>query len=70
MTVQELINRLSKFPPDRAVMIQDGFNGGGTPRDINLGPQPSEITVADEDETVDCEGRFEEEIVVIGFGCY
>jgi hypothetical protein len=38
MKVGELIKELGKFLPEQEVMILDGYNGGGVPREINLGP--------------------------------
>jgi hypothetical protein len=51
-------------------MIIDGANGGGYPRDINLGPKEGTIDSNDEDYTADCDGRVGESIVIIGYGCY
>lgn len=56
--------------PEKEVMILDGFNGGGSPRTINLGPSVYSITQLDADETGDCEDRVGEEIIRLGFGCY
>ncbi len=70
MKKSELIKRLEKIKGDPDVMILDGFNGGGHPREINLGPYRSTITGLDDQTTADCEGRRGERIVVIGYGCY
>lgn len=70
MTVEELIARLSDYDPKMPVMILDGFNGGGSPRDLNLGPTPRTISTEDADETADCEGQIGKEVVALGFGCY
>lgn len=71
MLVHELIERLSKLPPNAHVMILDGFNGGGAPRTINLGPVAHSITEADMDRESDCEDIPQGEVVyVVGFGCY
>jgi hypothetical protein len=70
MTVSELIDQLSDYLPDIEVMILDGFNGGGTPRTINLGPRASTITPKDAEDAADCEDRVGEPIVVLGYGCY
>jgi hypothetical protein len=71
MTVYELIKALERFPSDQPVMILDGHNGGGNPREINLGPVSRCIRERDTEETADCEdlnvGTF---IVALGFGCY
>lgn len=70
MKVSELIQRLSAHNPDAEVMILDSFNGGGVPRDLNLGPITQVITAEDAAETGDCEGRIGETVLVIGYGCY
>lgn len=70
MTKQELLRRLDKFPNDVEVMILDGFNGGGVPRTINLGPSDHIITETDADEACDCEDRVGEKVVVLGYGFY
>ena len=56
--------------PDRLVMILDGFNGGGVPRAINLGPSSHVISASDEKETADCEHMVGHKVVVLGYGCY
>lgn len=65
MNVKQLIERLREYPPEMEVAILDGFNGGGAPRTINLGP------------TMRCEGDYEDlkskpgtNIVVMGYGSY
>lgn len=50
--------------------LLDSFNGGGSPRTINLGPYPREIEQVDKDYTADCEGRIGETVIVIGYGSY
>lgn len=70
MTVAQLIERLSKLDPGLEVMILDGFNGGGCPRELNLGPMIQQIESSDVEDSVDCEERLGESIVVIGYGCY
>ncbi len=70
MTVCELIIELLKFNMNTEVMILDGFNGGGYPRTVNLGPTTWEITDAHELDCADCEERAGEVVVVLGFGCY
>lgn len=54
LTVRNLIDLLSKFDEDLEVMILDGFNGGGNPRRINIGPVLDEIQPEDIDNTADC----------------
>jgi hypothetical protein len=68
MTARQLIECLQEFPPDMPVMILDGFNGGGFPREINCGPFSTKITK--EKESGDCEGMVGKDVVVMGYGCY
>lgn len=70
MNIRELIERLSEYPEESEVMILDGFNGSGFPREINLGPTTRIITRSDEDNTADCDGVVGYEIVIMGYGCY
>jgi hypothetical protein len=70
MKVKDLINKLQKYPQDMDVMILDSFNGGGVPREINLGPVEHEITTEDINETADCEDIGRQTVVVMGYGCY
>lgn len=73
MRISELIKRLSDAQAihgDVHVMILDGHNGGGTPRDINLGPVSRFIRPVDAEEAADCEDRVGEHIMAIGYGCY
>lgn len=70
MTIAGLIERLSKYDQNLKVMILDGFNGGGAPRDLNLGPHRMKIAEEHAEETADCEDRVGETIVVLGYGCY
>lgn len=70
MKVGELIKELQAFDPEMEVMILDGFNGGGSPRTINLGPGLMTISQQDAKETADCEGRVGESVVRLGYGCY
>jgi hypothetical protein len=70
MTTKQLIQLLRKHPPTAQVMILDGFNGGGAPRDLNLGPALQAISSEDADATADCEQRIGEKVVVLGYGCY
>lgn len=71
MKVRELIEELKKFNPELDIMILDGFNGGGEPREINLGPTPHTITATDVETCADCEDVGEGTcVVVMGFGCY
>ena len=44
MKVGQLIKALQALNPEMEAMILDGFNGGGTPRTINLGPSLRKIT--------------------------
>jgi len=70
MTAAQLISRLSQVPPDTEVMILDGFNGGGDPREINFGPVTRKITYANAADTADCEGKIGKTVVLMGYGCY
>lgn len=70
MTVKELIERLSKEPQSAQIMILDSFNGGGVPREINLGPSKHKVTKAEAGEAADCEDLVGKHVVVIGYGCY
>jgi hypothetical protein len=70
MTVKELIARLEKLNPDNEIMILDSFNGGGCPREINLGPVLRTVTAENADDAADCENLEGQSVYVIGFGCY
>lgn len=70
MNVGELIQQLQQFDPSMEVMVLDGFNGGGSPRTINLGPSLHAITEKYADMSGDCEGRVGEQIVRMGYGSY
>lgn len=70
MTVGELINKLSKYDTNDQVMIRDGFNGGGDPREINFGPHEDQITSENAENAADCEDIVGETVVVLGYGCY
>ena len=70
MKVKNLIKKLSKFDQESEIMIMDGFNGGGCPREINLGPTYHKIGQKEEDECSDCEDIVDKVIVVMGYGCY
>lgn len=70
MTIAQLIARLQEYSPETEVMVLDGFNGGGVPRDLNLGPTEQVIVAEDEEAAADCEGRVGEKVVVLGYGCY
>jgi len=70
MTAAELIALLQKCPQDAPVMILDGFNGGGLPREINLGPTAHLVMPSEGDETADCEELVGQTVTVLGFGCY
>lgn len=70
MKIKELMERLSRLNPETDIMIMDGSNGGGAPRDLNLGPCEHTITEEDADDVADCEERVGEIVIVMGFGCY
>ena len=69
MKAKDLAKRLMENP-EMEVMILDGFNGGGFPRTLNLGPSTKKISEADAFVTDDCEDKIDKEVLVIGFGCY
>lgn len=70
MTVRELVKLLQAHRPERQVMILDGSNGGGLPREISVGPVLRQITEADCEDNADLEAISAAEVVVIGYGCY
>jgi len=73
MKISALIQRLQELQSeagDVEVMILDGFNGGGCPRDLNLGPSHGYITPDQAETSADCEARVGETIIIVGFGCY
>lgn len=73
MKLTELITRLQALQQEHGnseVMILDGWNGGGVPREINLGPTHRVVTEAHAEETADCEEIVGETVIVLGFGCY
>ena len=77
MTVKELITQLQKFDPTLEVAILDGFNGGGHPRTINLGPcidgDAHSLDVVGHKSDLDysdLETYQGNAIVVMGYGCY
>ena len=77
MTKAELIKRLEGFSDETEVSILDGFNGGGQPRQINLGPllfdpnDKSHTFVGDERQDYsDLNTPKGGKIIVMGFGCY
>jgi len=70
MKIKELIEELQKLNPEQRIMILDGFNGGGYPRTINLGPSKHRITKNDVEECADCEDIFGKTVYVIGYGFY
>jgi hypothetical protein len=70
MTIAELREQLAEFPDDMEIMILDGFNGGGVPREINIRPWTQVITEQEAADTDDCEGRVGETVVAMGYGSY
>lgn len=77
MKVRDLIASLSKLNPDLEIAILDGFNGGGQPRAINLGPVHWDAEQLDEMREFDMTPNYSDldveqgtEIVVMGYGCY
>ena len=55
--------------PDLELMVLDGFNGGGYPREINVGPAVRTITEEDAEASGDCEGAIGDKVLVVGYGC-
>lgn len=77
MTVEELVDRLKKYPSNTEIAILDGFNGGGEPRTINLGPvlwdeeRLNEMKDLDMfPDYADLNSKSGTPIVIIGYGCY
>ena len=70
MTKAQLIAELAPFSDDTEVMILDGFNGGGEPREINLGPMKQKITKKNAKEGADCEGKVGNTVAIMGYGFY
>jgi hypothetical protein len=56
--------------PNQELMILDGFNGGGCPREINLGPMEHKVSNFDVLECDDSVNFIGKNILVIGYGCY
>lgn len=67
MRIKELIAKLSQYPQETEVMINER---GGCPREINIGPLTRAITQGDADDGADCEGLVGVEVVIIGYGDY
>jgi hypothetical protein len=77
MKISELIAKLGEYDPDMEVVILDGFNGGGQPRTINLGPCEWDAETLEEMAEMDCEPDYSDidskpgtPIVIMGYGCY
>ena len=73
MLTSELIAKLQKLfkeSGDVEVMVLDGFNGGGYPRTINLGPKAYQLSEEDAYDSSDCEERVGETVIQMGYGCY
>jgi hypothetical protein len=70
MNIKQLIDRLNSYNPNTEVMILDSFNGGGEPREINLGPSEQIITKQNAKDGADCEGKIGNKVVILGYGCY
>lgn len=60
MTVKDLMESLAQFPMDMEVMARDVV----AYREL-CGPYRIEITIDDSDNHYNCEGRIDEEIVVL-----
>ncbi len=70
MTKKQLIQALEQFPDDMQVTVLDGFNGGGSPREINDGPHIRKITENDAEDCADCEDLVGQTVIVLGYGSY
>lgn len=70
MTKKELIKHLDNFSDDMEVMVLDSSNGGGVPREINLGPTPHRVSAEESMLTADCEGKEGLVVCALGWGCY
>lgn len=71
MKIRELIDQLCRLPSEDEIMILDGFNGGGEPREINFGPVSHSVTQDDMANASDCEDMEPDQTVwVIGYGSY
>lgn len=70
MLKAELIAKLAKYPDDTDIMLLDGENGAGHPREISIGPYEHTINEGNENWTFDCENRTGQKVVVLGFGSY
>lgn len=69
MKAHELAKTLMGMP-NHELTILDGFNGGGVPRTINLGPHVRNLN----EQHMNCDTDDIEtqsgDVIVIGFGCY
>jgi hypothetical protein len=69
MTKAELFERLADVPDGQEIMILDGSNAGGFPRDINVFSERT-ITATDAQECADCEDFVGTTVFVLGYGFY
>ncbi len=67
MKIKELIAKLSQYPQETEVMINER---GGYPREINTGPLTRVIAQGDAYDSADCEDLVGVEVVIIGYGNY
>lgn len=67
--VEDLIKYLSELPQGSEVMILDGFNGGGSPRKVNLFGERI-VTKEDAHACCDCEGLEGRSVFLLGYGSY
>lgn len=71
MTAKELIKHLRNYDASTEVMILDGPNGSGEPREINLlSDELHSITKRESRETADCEGKVGQKVILLGYGSY
>ncbi len=67
-----MIAILQKIPAEdrsRPLMILDGFNGGGNPREINLVTNRV-VEESDAQDCGDCEDLVGQKVMVLGYGFY
>lgn len=73
MKISELKKRLDEIESshgDIEITIFDGFNGGGDPRCINLGPSVRSIPDSRISYDLDDIDTSDGKIAVMGYGCY
>lgn len=69
MKAHELAKKLLSMP-NHEVTILDGFNGGGDPRTINIGPTKRDLSEPNMNYDTDDIETQSGDIIILGFGCY